>query len=447
MSTKTNFALNKFQILVEGKEYEFQLNTILSVEYFESVDRSFIYLAVSINDSTFNFSERIYGLEKVQLEFTNFTRGFDGKLQEIKYSFTDESENGCLYVYSVYNKYNSGTKKTFTLGLCRLDAINDKFIKISKKFEKKSEEIVEDVLKNYLKTKKKLNYEKSVNKLNFVSPLSSAYSLINWILDKCVSVVSQSKDSGKNISAGYMFYETYNSYNFFSVDGLCAKESLNSLNPYRVTQNYQPGDDFDYTKDAFIIKEDFTILNSLDVFRDLEKGFFSNKIAFFDVAFQTYDEEVLNVNDYYSKMTLLGSQKRLPNTFTSIFENAKGIKTSFNPFDSRPSRLMTIPTNDFLYSKENVNIDYKKAIGQSIIRYGLLGRQVASCRVYGNLNLKVGEIINVELYKPKNSTDNYIDQTISGKYLIYTVSHLFNNSGSGGFMVTDLILVRDSYGY
>ena len=108
---------------------------------------------------------------------------------------------------------------------------------------------------------------------------------------------------------------------------------------------------------------------------------------------------------------------------------------------------MTISTNDFLYSKENVNIDYKKTIGQSIIRYGLLGRQVASCRVYGNLNLKIGEVIDIELYKPNNSRERSVDRTISGKYLIYTVSHLFNNSGSGGFMVTDLILVRDSYGY
>jgi hypothetical protein len=447
MSTKSNFTLNKFMILVGEREYEFQSNTILSVEYFESVDRSFVYLAASIDDSTLNFSERIYGLEKVELVFTNYTKGFDGTFQEVKYSFTDDSENGCLYVYSVYNKSNTGTKKTFTLGLCRLDAINDKFVKISKKFEKKSEEIVEDVLKNYLKSKKKLNFEKSVNKLNFVSPLSSAYSLINWMLDKCVSVSSQSKDSGKDISAGYMFYESYDSYNFFSVDGLCARQPLNPLLPYMVTQNYQPGDDFDYARDAFIIKGDFMILNSLDVFKDLEKGFFSNKIAFFDVGTQTYDEEVLNVSDYYSKMNLLGSQKQLPNTFTKIFENAKNVKTTFNPFDSRPSRLMTIPTNDYLYSKENVNIDYKKVIGQSIIRYGLLGRQVASCRVYGNLNLKIGEIINVELYKPNNSRDMSVDKTISGKYLIYTVSHLFNNSGSGGFMVTDLILVRDSYGY
>lgn len=447
MSTKSNFTLNKFEISVEGNNYEFQLNTVFSIEYFESVDRSFIYLAATINDNTYNFSERIYGLEKVQLEFTNYTKGFDGKLQEIKYSFTDDSENGCLYVYSVYNKSNEGTKKSFTLGLCRLDAINDKFIKISKKFEKKSEEIVDDVLKNYLKSRKKLKYETSVSKLNFVSPLSSAYSLINWLLDKCVSVSSQSKDSGKDISAGYMFYESYDSYNFFSVDGLCAKEPLNVLNPYVVTQNYQPGNDFDYARDAFIIKEKFVILNSLDVFRDLEKGFFSNKIAFFDVVFQTYDEEVLDIKDYYSKMTLLGSKKQLPNTFTSVLDNAKNVKTTFNPFDSKPSRLMTIPTNDFLYSKENVNIDYKKTIGQSIIRYGLLGRQVASCRVYGNLNLKIGEVIDIELYKPNNSREESVDKTISGKYLIYTVSHLFNNSGSGGFMVTDLILVRDSYGY
>ena len=399
MSTKSNFTLNKFLISVEGNDYEFQLNSVFSIEYFESVDRSFIYLAATINDNTYNFSERIYGLEKVQLEFTNYTKGFDGTLQEIKYSFTDDSENGCLYVYSVYNKSNEGTKKSFTLGLCRLDAINDKFIKISKKFEKKSEEIVNDVLKNYLKSKKKLKYEQSVSKLNFVSPLSSAYSLINWMLDKCVSVFSQSKDSGKDISAGYMFYESYDSYNFFSVDKLCAKESLNVLNPYVVTQNYQPGNDFDYARDVFIIKEKFIILNSLDVFRDLEKGFFSNKIAFFDVVFQTYDEEVLNIKDYYSKMTLLGSQKQLPNTFTSVLDNAKNVKTTFNPLDSKPSRLMTISTNDFLYSKENVNIDYKKTIGQSIIRYGLLGRQVASCRVYGNLNLKIGEVIDIELYK------------------------------------------------
>jgi hypothetical protein len=155
----------------------------------------------------------------------------------------------------------------------------------------------------------------------------------------------------------------------------------------------------------------------------------------------------LNLEEFYPKMTLLGSQKNLPNSVVNTFKQSKdSVNTSYSPYNNRPSRLMAIPYNGEMYSDKNQKIDFKKSIGQSIVRYGILGRQVATCTVYGNLNLQAGQVIKIQLYKPGNDETSTKDNTYSGNYLIYSVSHIYNNSGSGGFMYTDLVLVRDSFG-
>lgn len=449
MSFQSNFEVKKFSIKIENKEYEIFPNVIATIEYNESLDRNFIYLAATLYDSTFNFSEKIYGLEEVQLEFTNITKSFDGFTQEKTFSFTKNSKNGPLYVYEIYNKVTAGTKKQFTLGLCRLDAINEKFTRISKKFaNKKPEEIVSEIMEKYLKTSKlPINSEVTASNLSFVSPMVSAYKLINWISDKCISAQSKQDKVGKDLTSGYFFYETHDAYNFVSIDKLCSQKAVNPNFPYSVTQNYQPGDAQDVARDAFIIKKDLVFRNTIDVFKDLDIGFYCNKIAFFDVANQQYEEKVLDLEEIYPSMSLLGSEKNLPNSFLNTFKDSKdSINTTYSPYHKRPSRIMAIPFNQEMYADKNQKIDFKKTIGQSIIRNGLLKRQIATCTVFGNLNLQAGQVINIQFYKPEQNENKAKDKTYSGKYLIYSTSHIYNNSGSGGFLYTNLTLVRDSYG-
>lgn len=453
MSFQSNFIIKKFTIKVNNRVLELDNNTIFSLEYYESLDRSFIYLAASIYDSTFNFSENIYGLEEVELEFDNITKNFDGTNSIKTFSFTKNSNNGPLYVYSIYNKDQVGTKKTFTLGLCRLDAINDKFTKISKKFPSKNtpskpEEIVQYLLKQYLKTEKIISAENSATALSFVSPMSTVYGVINWMIDKCISAESKRDKGGTDITAGYVFYENYDSYNFVSIDKLCSQEAVNPKIAFSVTQNYEPGAAQDVARDAFIIKNSFNFNKTIDVFQDLDMGFYSNKIAFFEAANQKYTEKVLNLEDYYSKMTFLGSQNELPSSIKDAFKTSKNTvtNTSYSPFGSRPSRLMTVSYNEALYLNPNQKIDYKKSIGQSLVRYGLLGRQIVTCRVFGNLNITIGQVIRIEIYKPEKDQTTARDKNYSGKFLVYAVAHIFNNSGSGGLMMTELVLVKDSFG-
>jgi hypothetical protein len=446
---QSNFEIKKFTIKFNGVEQNFLPNTIFSIEYNEGLDQYFTTLAVTFYDATLNFLEQIYGLEEVELEFSNTTKGFDGTTQVVTYSYTKNSRNGPLYIYEIYNVSSVGTKKTFTVGLCRLDAINDKFVKISKKFtNSKPEDIITEVLKKYIKSSKlPIVSDSSSNTLTFVAPMSAGGRLITWILDKCISESSKKDKSGKDVSAGYFFYETYDNYNFISVDKLCSQPPVNENFPYSVTQNYQPGPAEDVARDAFIIKKPFVFQNTIDVFKDLDYGFYCNKIAFFDIANQVYEERVLNLEEYYSKMTLLGKQNNLPSSVLNTFSDSKNaVTTTYSPYNNRPSRMMSIPFNSEMYSDKNQKIDFKTSIGQSLVRYGILGRQKATCTVFGNLNLRAGQVINIQLYKPGINENQAKDNVRSGNYLIYSVSHIFNNSGSGGLMYTDLKLVRDSFG-
>jgi hypothetical protein len=81
-------------------------------------------------------------------------------------------------------------------------------------------------------------------------------------------------------------------------------------------------------------------------------------------------------------------------------------------------------------------------MAKSYSRYNLLFTQALNMIVPCNVNLKAGDIINLEFLRVTASDDKEIDEEQSGFYLIKEVRHHFEPNQ----MVSSLRLVRDSYG-
>lgn len=416
----TQSALNiKLSVtLFNGESYEFYPNMIYAFEYYESVMNKFIYASVTLIDITFNISEFITGLELVELEV------IDSSPQKNKLSFTKNSKNGPLYIFNLHNKQVKDKKKMFTIDLCRIDAINNFLIRVSRRFEnKKPEDIVVDLLKNKLESSKDIFYDNSLYPVTFVSPLSKPYELISWLRNKTVSSPSISNVS--TTSAGFLFYENYRAYNYKSIDKLCQQTPIYKL--------YILDGTLDESEKIVLKNPQF--ISTLDLFSSLNRGFYSSKISFFDVVTQEYTEKIYSLSENYSRISKLGSVSTLPKTYTDIIGS------------KNPSRVMTVASNSELYTIENSDsiqrgLRYQDTVSQSISRLGILTNQLLVGDVFGNLSFTVGDVIEIET----RGGDLSYDKTYSGRYLIYNVAQIFNNSGGGGRLVTQLTLARDSFG-
>ena len=92
---------------------------------------------------------------------------------------------------------------------------------------------------------------------------------------------------------------------------------------------------------------------------------------------------------------------------------------------------------------EEETFEIEKILNQSIRRFNQLDCATMEIVIPTDFNLHVGETVRVDTRSLKNNTaGDGIDKTVSGKYLIFAITHrISNNKGS-----TKLGLVRDSIG-
>ena len=208
----------------EGKteKVAIDVNAIKQFEYSEGLMQKYVTVTLQIEDSTASLFESIFGMEEIELVI------FD-KFSDKRLEFTRESANGSLFIYEVHSKDVTDTVKTFVLELCREDALNNAVTRIGKKYTSISAmELVKDVIEKELKSKKPIaleNISDSYNKITFIPPNSKPYEVLVWTRNKFISVDQKStKTNGANCSAGYFFWEGYDTYNFQSFDSLAQQK-------------------------------------------------------------------------------------------------------------------------------------------------------------------------------------------------------------------------------
>ena len=124
-----------------------------------------------------------------------------------------------FYVASVTNVLIDEGTETFTLNLVSREAITNETVRVGKKFptSQKISDSVEDILKNYLKADKINDIEETQNPYGFIGNMKKPFTILTWLASKSVSGKSKSSEDS---SAGYVFFETQQGFNFKSIDDL-----------------------------------------------------------------------------------------------------------------------------------------------------------------------------------------------------------------------------------
>ena len=337
-------------------------------------------------------------------------------------------ERDYLYVSSITNVFSETQRESFVLNLVSREAITNETSRVVKKYQTSSpiSASVENIIKEYLKTNKKIDVDQTSNKYGFIGNLRKPFTVLVWLASKAVPEMAK-----ENSTAGFVFFQTKDGFHFKSIDNL-------------ITQT--PKATYVYSQvnvSAAQVDADFNILSyytnrNQNLLEKLRLGTYSSYRSFFnilDFTFTSPEEGLFKLEDYAGKSKNLGKKITLPKISPGANETLGDV----------PSRIITqildIGTMEKGVSEEP-NSDPFKYQSQAIMRYNVLFTQTLSMTVPSNTNLRAGDIIECLFPKTTISNKKEYDQDQSGLYMIKELCHHFDTTGS----YTSMKLIRDTFG-
>ena len=342
-----------------------------------------------------------------------------------------------FHVGSVTNVLIDEGTETFTLNLVSRETITNETVRVGKKFptSQKISDSVKNILKDYIKTDKNIEVDPTQNPYGFIGNMKKPFSIITWLASKSVPGKGSSKDS----SAGFLFYETKEGFNFRSIDNLIDEK------PFRKNYTFTPGvvNSEDKNRDFKILR--YAINRNQDLIAKLERGAFSSQRYYINPVSFKPSISVFKSSDYLKKsgMSKLGSKqidlprvddksdKTLGELPTRIFVSMLDIGT-----------VEEEATEEGWNTPSKRNADPEKINAQSMMRYNQLFTQVLEITIPLNSSLSAGNLIRCEFPQTSDTKRKEPDPETSGLYMIKELAHYFDGKGS----YSKLKLVRDSFG-
>ena len=342
-----------------------------------------------------------------------------------------------FHVGSVTNVLIDEGTETFTLNLISRETITNETVRVGKKFptSQKISDSVTNILKNYVKTEKEIIVDPTQNPYGFIGNMKKPFTLITWLASKSVP----GKGSSKDASAGFLFYETKDGFNFRSIDNLIDEK------PFKKKYIFTPGviNTEDANRDFKILR--YGINRNQDLIAKLERGAFSSQRYYVNPVSFKPSISVFKASDYLkeSGMSKLGakpidlpkiddkSDKTLGDLPTRIFVGMLDVGT-----------VEEDASDEGWNAPSKLNADPAKIHAQSMMRYNQLFTQVLEITIPLNSSLTAGNLITCEFPQTSESKRKEPDPETSGLYMIKELAHYFDGKGS----YSKLKLVRDSFG-
>ena len=334
-----------------------------------------------------------------------------------------------LFVSSITDVISETQRESFTLNLVSREAITNETTRVIKKYNTGStiDNSVKSILKDILKTDKfsDQSIEKAQNKYGFVGNLRKPFSVLVWLASKSVPV------STGDATAGFVFYQTQDGFNFKSIDGLISQEPKATYIESQVNRG-----DTERNND-FIISDYYTDKNQ-NLIEKLRLGTYCSQRMFFnplDFSFTNPSEGKFQLDSYKEKIKNLGKKLELP----LIADDSN------KQLGEIPTRILSAVVDIGTMEKDvstDENADPGKYQAQAIMRYNVLFTQTISMTVSCNTNLRAGDTINCLFPKISKDSGDEFDLDQSGLYMIKELCHHFEPERS----FTSMLLIRDTFG-
>jgi len=404
---KSNFILEKLLVRIGDTAVEVGINNLLRIRYYEDITRASVNVEITISDSQDGRMSEVFGMESVYLQFS------DNKTN----NSTRTQLN--LIVYEVKNReIIDGKQMKVTLCCCNPDITNSAGILVSQQYEDTNiTDIVRSLLSKALKTQIPLAYsDKSNNNITFLTNYWNPIQIIQWLSDKAI----YSKKSGKSATAGFLFFQNKEGYNWRAMDSLVVQDPLYELSTGvdLSEQEREEGRKIEITN--FLSKETSNVLQGLNY------GSYSSRVTVFDVGTQKVQDFDFNGYNLYNNIPRL-NQSTLPDSYSNM--------------EKKPSRIMTKVINSKLFNAGEYTKDIPKILSQSSFRNKMFFNKQVEAEFIGDHTINVGDVVLVQNYVGPQRT---LDPVNSGKYIVGKILREYTTTEDS--MRTRLTLYNDSPG-
>ncbi len=323
-----------------------------------------------------------------------------------------------LIVTNISNHIIDQKRESYTLTCETIGALSNHTNRVWTKFKGSIAATVSKILNE--KVEGKINtVDTTSNTCEFYGNYRRPFKVISDLCRKAIPNTSSS-EVGNGGTAGYLFYETQDGYNFRSIDLIFGEEPEVE---YLMTP-YKQGLD---VSNNFKLSSQPNLRGSHDIIKKLRSGAFSSSNWYYDVLTRKVHFYNFKGGDYQ-----LGNDDEL-----------KPVE-----YEKPYSRIIlgTIDKGTTNKDADGVTIDtpqdQARYQAQASARYSAMFSQILDITVPMNLSLRAGQVINVKFPDLNTGEPQDKNSPQSGKYMIAKLSHEFGNS-AGDF--TGLSLVRDSF--
>lgn len=415
--------------LQDGFKFSLAKQT-LTIDYFEDILSEGVTLRMFVSSSeSIVHGLKIRGGERVALSLKTGSGLFE---KDKEYSF---------YVYKISGLETSDTAENFTIHCVTQGSLVNELRRVSKRYDGSIKTSVESILDDVLRLDgtryDKNNIEQTANNYSFIGNNRNPWSVIRWLAPKSVPTTSASGASGDQDgeakgTAGFLFWENSEGYNFKSVSSLVSKTDIGvgSADEKTITTyKYSGVMKSSNVENVFQILK-YNIEKNIDLRKALRLGTYSNITSFFDLYTGNVDTYRYKLKEQMEDFPQLGTEDtiQVDETYSETF-----------------SRIMVRMSDRGVLDNDGVTTDSGRDIAdmaKASARYNILFSQAINITVPLNINLKAGDLINAIFPKIEASNLKKADMDQSGRYLIQRVRHHFEKNQNFSY----LRLIRDSYG-
>ena len=351
-----------------------------------------------------------------------------------------------LYVNRVRNVISGTQKDVYSIDFTSREMLANEQCRVVKRYDGKISENIKKILTENtsaevgIKTKKEVTVDETAINYNFIGNDRKPFYVCTWLASK--SIPAQAGKVGG--SAGYVFYETYDGYNFRSLDALAEQEPKGNY-LFSNTDDIPP----EYTGKiiSYDINKDIDLQNNLTI------GAYANRTLFFD--FYAYNYKVRN----YSVDESGGSEnnKGAGSKGKIVTLGSDEIDSVADEFRLPVSRLMnkvldvgTLPSGKDIdaqlktwkESPFDPTYDSTKTMVQSVMRYNQMFSIKINIMIAGDFRLRAGDLIRCEFPRLSTEPNTRPNKVSGGLYMIASLCHNITPRET----YTSLTLVRDTFG-
>ena len=379
------------------------------VQIFEDIFSPFITGTITITES-FDLINKLplIGEEFLILDLT--TPGFEKRIK------------GRFYVFKCSEKVAIRDKLSgYTLSFISIDAVNDLNIRLNNAWSGFCSDIAFRLIakdKAGVQTEKPINIEDTINGIKFVCNNWSPVKAINYVAEKSVN---------KDGISSYLFFENRDGFNFVSLHTLYQGNTIQDF----IFDNYERtetnvGDTIRDIEQDYKRIVSMSMPDGFDFIDRLSKGMFTSNLTSYDMVTKRFKRQYFSYQEEFNKIPHLN---KFPLNSTEIV--------------SAPDSLVY---NKIKHTAMHNGFDDVSNSDKFLFRLSALANtQGFKLRVetLGRTDYTVGKVISLKTFRIESVNDksnDLVDPTYTGKYLISAVKHTV----AGNKHTCTLELIKDS---